>query len=244
MNCRRMLFAIFTGVLSIFCLSAVANDDREDRNDREARRHGETSPALIQARQKFFGIENVDDKGRVDKDKVIFSWATNTTYVVSVLGRIILLDSYINRPELPTAPLDTRRTPILPQDFVDVRPEAIFLGHGHGDHADNAAFVAKWTGAAIYASPETCDVMQQDVTRMFNDPNAHNGGARIVSDGAPVDCFGAVPRNSPPRSSLSAHAAQQPRRSALRGTRHHRAPAGRPLPGDVSRRHALYASRQ
>src|SRR5882672_985830 len=169
MNCRRMMSAIFPGVLFIFCLSAAAKDDREDRNDREAR------PALIQARQKFFGIENVDDKGRVDKDKVIFSWATNTTYVVSVLGRVILLDSYINRPELPTAPLDTRRTPILPQDFVDVRPEAIFLGHGHGDHADNAAFVAKWTGATIYASPETCDVMQQDVTRMFNDPNLHNG---------------------------------------------------------------------
>src|SRR5882672_6009025 len=198
MNCRRMMSAILPSVLFIFCLSAGAKDDREDRNDREARHHGEASPALIQARQKFFGMENVDDKGRVDKDKVIFSWATNTTYVVSVLGRVILLDSYINRPELPTAPLDKRRTPILPQDFVDVRPEAIFLGHGHGDHADNAAFVAKWTGATIYASPETCDVMQQDVTRMFNDPNLHNGGAKIIPDGAPVDCVGAVPRNSPP----------------------------------------------
>ena len=52
---------------------------------------------------------------------------------------------------------------MLPQDFVDVQPEAIFLGHGHGDHADNAAYVAKWTGATIYASPETCDVMQTDV---------------------------------------------------------------------------------
>jgi glyoxylase-like metal-dependent hydrolase (beta-lactamase superfamily II) len=39
--------------------------------------------------------------------------------------------------------LDKRRTPILPQDFIDVGPEAIFLGHGHGDHADNAAYVAK-----------------------------------------------------------------------------------------------------
>ena len=198
MSFRRMMCAILPGVLSIFCLSAIANEDRGDRNDREARHHGEASPALIQARQKFFGIENVDDKGRVDRDKVIFSWATNTTYVVSVLGRVILLDSYINRPELPTAPLDTRRTPILPQDFVDVRPEAIFLGHGHGDHADNAAFVAKWTGATIYASPETCDVMQQDVTRMFKDPNLHNGGARIIPNGDPVNCVGAVPRNSAP----------------------------------------------
>ena len=198
MNCRRMMSVILSGVLSIFCLSTVAKEDREDRNDREARHQGEASPALIKARQKFFGIENVDDKGRVDKDKVIFSWATNTTYVASVLGRVILLDSYINRPELPTAPLDKRRTPILPQDFVDVRPEAIFLGHGHGDHADNAAYVAKWTGATIYASPETCDVMQLDVARMFNDPNLHNGGAKIIPNGAPVDCVGAVPRNSPP----------------------------------------------
>src|SRR5437764_10482883 len=198
MNCRRMMSVILSGVLSIFCLSTVAKEDREDRNDREARHHGEASPALIKARQKFFGIENVDDKGRVDKDKVIFSWATNTTHVSSVLGRVILLDSYIHRPELPTAPLDKRRTPILPQDFVDVRPEAIFLGHGHGDHADNAAFVAKWTGATIYSSPETCDVMQQDVTRMFNDPNAINGGVKIIPDGNPVNCVGVVPRGSRP----------------------------------------------
>ena len=129
---------------------------------------------------------------------MIFSWATNTTYVVSFLGRVMLLDSYINRPELPTAPLDKRRTPILPQDFVDAKPEAIFLGHGHGDHADNAAFVAKWTGATIYAAPETCDVMQADVQRMWNDPNLHNGGAKIVPNGEPVSCVGAVPRNSPP----------------------------------------------
>jgi hypothetical protein len=153
---------------------------------------------LVEARQKFFGVENVDKQGRVERDKVIVSWATNTTYVVAAGGHVFLLDSYINRPELPTTPLDKRRTPILPQDFIDVRPEAIFLGHGHGDHADNAAYVAKWTGATIYASPETCDVMQQDVIRMWNDPNLHNGGARVIPNGDPVACVGAVPRNSPP----------------------------------------------
>jgi len=79
-----------------------------------------------------------------------------------------------------------------------VRPEAIFLGHGHGDHADNAAYVAKWTGAPIYASPETCLVMQQDVTRMWNDPNEVNGGAKIIPNGDPVNCVGVVPLNSPP----------------------------------------------
>jgi hypothetical protein len=159
----------------------------------------DADPALVTARQKFFGVENVDEKGHVKKDKVIFSWATNTTYVASVRGRVMLLDSYLLHAELPTAgPIDRRRTKALPQDFVDLKPEAIFLGHGHGDHADNAAFVAKWTGATIYAAPETCDVMQQDVIRMWNDPNAHNGGAKIIPDGNPVNCVGAVPRNSPP----------------------------------------------
>ena len=123
MNRMRTLSAIVAGVLCISSLPAAAHDDDDD-ND-----HGHAAdPALIRARQKFFGIENVDRRGRVDKDKVIFSWATNTTYVVSAAGRVLLLDSYINRPELPTAPLDKRRTPILPQDFIDVRPEAIFLG--------------------------------------------------------------------------------------------------------------------
>jgi len=193
MNRIRTTPAILAGILCASSVTAAADD-----RDRERDRDRDTSPTLVQARQKFFGVENVDEKGRIDKEKVIFSWATNTTYVVAAAGRVLLLDSYINRPELPTAPLDRRRTPILPQDFVDVRPEAIFLGHGHGDHADNAAYVAKWTGATIYASPETCDVMQQDVTRMFNDPNLHNGGAKIVPSADPVSCIGVVPRSSPP----------------------------------------------
>ena len=51
-------------------------------------------PALLKARQKFFGIDNVDvNTGAVKKDKVIASWATNTTYVTSILGHVILLDS-------------------------------------------------------------------------------------------------------------------------------------------------------
>jgi L-ascorbate metabolism protein UlaG (beta-lactamase superfamily) len=182
MNCRRIMSALVPGVLCALSLAAAAAPPGD----------------IVKARQKFFGIENVDGNGNVKGDKVIFSWATNTTYVVSIEGRVILLDSYINRPELPTTPIDHRRSPVLPQDFVDVQPEAIFLGHGHGDHADNAAFVAKWLGIPIYSSPETCDVMQLDVTRMFNDPNAVNGGAKIVPDGNPVNCIGVVPRGSRP----------------------------------------------
>jgi len=156
-------------------------------------------PAMLKARQKFFGIENVDvNTGAVKKDKVITSWLTNTTYITSIMGNVFLLDSYISRPELPTVPLDRRYAPFLPQDLVDAKPVAIFLGHGHGDHANNAAYIAKWTGATIYASPEACFAMQADVTRMFNDPNVINGGVKIVPNGDPVNCVGVVPAGSRP----------------------------------------------
>src|SRR5467141_1278681 len=101
MNCPRLPAALLFALLSL----PAAARERDDDDDRD---HGRADPALVAARQKFLGIENVDEKGRVAKDKVIFSWATNTTYVTSVLGRVILLDSYVSRPEFPTAPIDRR----------------------------------------------------------------------------------------------------------------------------------------
>src|SRR3954454_2333231 len=178
--------AIFAGLAIAMCVGSSATWAAVD-------------PAVLKARQKFFGIDNVDtNTGAVKKDKVIASWATNTTYVTSILGRVVLLDSFIQRPELPTVPIDRRMSPVLPQDFIDVRPEAIFLGHGHGDHADNAAYIAKWTNAVIYASPETCDVMQLDVARMAADPNPQNAGVPYLPDANPVKCVGVVPRGSRP----------------------------------------------
>ena len=154
---------------------------------------------MLKARQKFFGIDNVDvNTAAVKNDKVIASWATNTTYVVSIMGRVVLLDSYITTPQLPSSPIDRRYAPVLPQDFIDVRPEAIFLGHGHGDHADNAAYIAKWTNATIYASPETCLVMQQDVVRMADRPESSERWRAVPSESAPVNCVGVVPTGSRP----------------------------------------------
>ena len=108
------------------------DDDDDDDGDRRA------SPELIAARQKFFGVENVDERsGRVAGDKVLFSWLTNTTYAVSIRGRIVLLDSFATRLEVAPG-----RTNFVIKDVVDLKPEAIFIGHGHFDHADNAAYIA------------------------------------------------------------------------------------------------------
>jgi hypothetical protein len=97
---------------------------------------------------------------------------------------VFLLDSFVTRLEVVPG-----RTPFVLQDMVDLQPEAILLGHGHGNHADNAAYIAHKDGIPIYASPETCDVMQLDAARIF--------GA-----GTTVDCRGIVSRGSVPGSEI------------------------------------------
>ena len=122
------------------------------------------SADLIRARQLFFGIENVNaTTGEVDNQKVILSWITNASYAASLKGRIVLLDTYVHRSE--TVP---GRTPFVVDDLVSLQPEAIFLGHGHFDHADNAAYVAGKLGIPIYASAETCVAMQADAASLFS----------------------------------------------------------------------------
>ena len=147
--------------------------------------HDRADPALVAARQKFFGRENVDAKtGAVSRDRVIVSWITNASFAASLRGRVVLLDTFVTRLEVTPG-----RTNFTIQDLVDLKPEALFLGHGHFDHADNAAYLSKKTGATIYASPDTCDNMQLDAARIF--------GA-----GSTVPCVEVTSRGSIPGSEL------------------------------------------
>ena len=147
------------------------------------------SPATIAARQKFFGPQNVNaNNGKVDANKVIFSWLTNASFAAAMNGHVVLLDSFVTR--LESAP---GRTPFVIQDLLDLQPEAIFLGHGHFDHADNAAYIAAQTGATIYASPETCDNMAIDATNNFS---------RGYTQVATVHCVSLTDRGSLPGAQI------------------------------------------
>src|ERR1700733_12950406 len=120
--------------------------------------------AMIAARQNIFGEAHVNENnGKVRDDRVVFSWLTNATFAASVKGHVVLLDTFVTRLEIKPG-----RTPLVIQDLVDLKPEALFIGHGHFDHADNAAYIAQETGAVIYATPETCDNMAIDATNNFD----------------------------------------------------------------------------
>jgi hypothetical protein len=124
----------------------------------------QSSAAVIAARQKVFGLENVDPRnGTVREDRVVFSWLTNATFATAVNGHVLLLDTYVTRLEVQPG-----RTPFVIQDIVDLDPDYIFISHGHFDHADNAAYIAQQTGAIIFASPETCDNMALDAIRNYS----------------------------------------------------------------------------
>jgi len=154
MNRRAVLYAFLLATLC-FPIAAIADGDHH---------HHHANPATIAARQKFFGTQNVDrHTGRVDPDKVIFSWITNASFAAAVNGHVMLLDTYVTRLEVTPG-----RTPFVIQDLLDLAPEALFIGHGHFDHADNAAYISAKTGTPIYASPETCDNMAIDATNNFS----------------------------------------------------------------------------
>jgi glyoxylase-like metal-dependent hydrolase (beta-lactamase superfamily II) len=114
--------------------------------------------ARVAARSHYFGVENVNQwNGEIDRDKVIISWFSVSSYAVAAKGRVFLLDSYIYR--LSDTP---GYVPTTLQELVDLDPEAIFIGHGHGDHANNAAYIAVQTGARIFGAAEHCDAMRGD----------------------------------------------------------------------------------
>jgi hypothetical protein len=174
---RRLLYGIAAAGLLLCSLSEPG----------VAKSH--PSAAITAARQKIFGLENVDPKsGEVREDRVIFSWITNASFAVAVKGHVLLLDTYVTRLEVQPG-----RTPFVIQDLVDLDPDYIFLGHGHFDHADNAAYIAQQTGAVIFASPETCDNMAIDAQNNYN---------RHYTTEKRVTCRGITSRGSLPGAEI------------------------------------------
>jgi hypothetical protein len=153
-----------------------------------------TQADVVKARIKVFGPEHVDPKsGAVNKDRVVFSWLGHNAGAVSLQGRVIMVDAYVPRLEVTPG-----RTPFVIKDVVDIKPEAIFIGHGHGDHGDNAAFIAAKTGATLYMSPEACGTAQTALTRMKNDTFMQADAFYTIDRATTITCVGVTAAGSVP----------------------------------------------
>ncbi|QLY29994.1 MBL fold metallo-hydrolase [Nocardia huaxiensis] len=112
----------------------------------------------IAARQRFFGAEAVDPRsGAVRADRVLIAWFGCASFAVAVGGTVILLDAWVPRG------LHSGYVPTTPAEVAALRPAAIFIGHGHFDHAGDAGPIAQASGAVLYGTAEHCATAREQV---------------------------------------------------------------------------------
>ncbi len=106
----------------------------------------------VLTRQKFFGDRLVARDGAVRADRLVISWLGCTTYAVAFGGKVFLLDAWLPRG------IHSGRVPTDVEEIADLRPAAIFLGHGHFDHARDSGDIARLSGAKVFGTAEHCQI--------------------------------------------------------------------------------------
>jgi hypothetical protein len=125
--------------------------------------------ATVDARRTFFGADNVDAGGYVRPTRVVASWFGVSSVAVSFAGHVVLLDTFLNSDPPATCdggtpPVDTAATGYVPTSYdqlIALRPEVIFIGHGHYDHECLTGTIAATTGAVVVGLPQDCAIAQQ-----------------------------------------------------------------------------------
>ncbi|WP_369640515.1 MBL fold metallo-hydrolase, partial [Nocardia sp. JMUB6875] len=117
-----------------------------------------TSSQTIAARQRFFGEAAVDPgTGAVREDQVLVSWFGCASFAVAMGGVVFLLDAWVPRG------VTSGYVPTSPEEVAALKPVAIFIGHGHFDHAADAGAIARASGAVVHGTAEHCATARKQV---------------------------------------------------------------------------------
>lgn len=112
----------------------------------------------IAARRRFFGPEAVDPvSGAVRADQVLVSWFGCASFAVALGGVVFLLDAWVPRGAT------SGYVPTTPEEVAALDPAAIFIGHGHFDHAADAGAIARASGAVVHGTAEHCATVRKQV---------------------------------------------------------------------------------
>jgi hypothetical protein len=112
--------------------------------------------ATVRARRRFFGEGNVHPvTGAVRRDRVILSWFGCTSFAVAMNGTVVLLDAWVPRGQ------HSGYVPTDPDEVAALAPAAILIGHGHFDHAADAAAIAGGSRAVVVGTAEHCAQAQR-----------------------------------------------------------------------------------
>src|SRR5262249_29902596 len=112
------------------------------------------SAETIAARQKFFGLDNVNAKtGAVRNDRVILSWMGVSSFVAAFKSHVVILDAYVGRAGgFANAPWPgIKYVGATIEELAAVRPELILFGHAHFDHAGDLPQVVRANPDALVA---------------------------------------------------------------------------------------------
>ncbi len=80
-------------------------------------------------------------------DTVVIRWLGTSNFEVAYHGRIVLMDTYYERPAR------TRSVGFTPAQVK--KADVILIGHAHSDHISDVAAIAAQTGAPVYGSQIT-----------------------------------------------------------------------------------------
>lgn len=107
-------------------------------------------PEVLAARSALLGID------ALDPTRVELWWYGVSSFVANLGGHLVLLDAW------EPIGIQDGYGPLTRDQLVELKPEAIFIGHGHFDHAGDAGYVAGRTGAVVIGSQEICDEARAD----------------------------------------------------------------------------------
>lgn len=159
--------AITSSILFLLITSLTACNSTSDSNDlasnSAAKNRGDVnasawtplppSPRVsneVQAkRDAILGVNALDPK------TVKLWWYGVSSYVASIGGHLILLDAW------ESVGLHEGTVPISREDLAAIQPEAIFIGHGHFDHAADTGYIAGRSGAAVIAGQSVCNLARE-----------------------------------------------------------------------------------
>lgn len=108
------------------------------------------------ARERLLGPD------ATNPDTVGLWWYGVSSFVASMGGHLFLLDAW------EIVGVHANYSPMTREDLAALRPEAIFVGHGHFDHAADMGYVAGRTGAVVIGGEATCALAREQAARDGN----------------------------------------------------------------------------
>jgi hypothetical protein len=155
---RRVVLAAAAAALLAAPAGASAHTPTGARGGEPLARAADVD-TMIALRSRYLGRGNVDQRtGAVRRDRVILSWVGVSNFVMAIRGHVVLLDAWVPRGA------HSGYVPATPADLAGLRPQRIFIGHAHFDHAADAVPIAQASGATIVGSAEQCAELRSRAT--------------------------------------------------------------------------------